>query len=580
MLRDHNCGELRIGDVGKRVTLCGWVKSVRNLGSLCFIDLGDKYGITQLNVPVSVYKETDVRSEYCIEAKGKVVERSEKNPQLPTGDIEIQVESLKVFSVSKTTPFEIKDDTSASEDTRLTYRYLDLRRPIRQKYRKIRSDLSRYTREYLYNRDFQEIDTPTLIKSTPEGARDYLVPSRIYPGSFYALPQSPQLYKQLLRIAGTDRYFQLAHCYRDEDQRADRQPEFRQIDCERSFCTREDVLSVIEGLLKYVFKKIKNVDLPDFVRRSYATAIHDYGSDKPDRRFGRLIKDVTDILSSCGFKAYQGKSIKALLVPSLAKETSRKQRDADNVLAKKFKVFGVSHLKFENGAFVGPMVKNIHPDALDNLVKALSPKEDDLLILCADSKEEHACLALGALRSYYGKKLGLTKKDDYKPLFVLDWPLFEKEDDGHYEALSNPFTRPVDEDLPLLDSAPEKIRSTSYDTVLNGVELSSGALRIYDSKVQQKVFEILGLSDEDIHERFGFLVSALGYGVPPEGGFGIGVERLARELAGTDNVRDVVAFPKNLKAYEPRSECPSPVPSADTDILGLKIVPVPKTEKN
>lgn len=579
MLRDYNCGELRLADEGKEVTLCGWVNTVRNLGSLCFVDLRDKYGITQLNVPVKIYKESDIRPEYCIQAKGKVVRRSERNHSIPTGEIEIDVSAIKVFSVSKTTPFELKDDTTASEDTRLVYRYLDLRRPIRQKYRKIRSDLSRYTREYLYSQNFQEIDTPTLIKSTPEGARDYLVPSRIYPGSFYALPQSPQLYKQLLMVAGTDRYFQLAHCYRDEDQRADRQPEFRQIDCERSFCTREDVLHIIEGLLKHVFKKIRNIDLPDFKRLSYADAIHYYGTDKPDRRFDRLIKDVTPILSDCGFKAYEGKSVKALLVPSLAKETTRKQRDLDNILAKKFRVFGVSHLKFENGQFTGSIIKNIHPDALEKLKEEVKPNEDDLLILCADAKEDYACWALGALRSYYGKKLSLTKKDDFKPLFVIDWPLFEKEPDGHYEALSNPFTRPIDEDLPLLETAPEKIRSTSYDTVLNGVELSSGALRIYDSNVQKKVFEILGLTQEDINERFGFLVQALEYGVPPEGGFGIGVERLARELAETDNVRDVVAFPKNLKAFEPMSQCPSPVPSADTDILGLKIVPVVKEEK-
>lgn len=579
MLRDYNCGELRLCDEGKEVSLCGWVNTVRNLGSLCFIDLRDKYGITQLNVPTALYKQLNLHPEYCIQAKGKVVKRAERNHQIPTGEVEIDVSEIKVFSVSKTTPFELKDDTTASEDTRLVYRYLDLRRPVRQKYRKIRSDLSRYTREYLYSQNFQEIDTPTLIKSTPEGARDYLVPSRIYPGSFYALPQSPQLYKQLLMVAGTDRYFQLAHCYRDEDQRADRQPEFRQIDCERSFCTREDVLDIIEGLLKHVFKNIRNVELPNFVRRSYADAIHFYGTDKPDRRFDRLIKDVTPILSECGFKAYEGKSVKALLVPGLAKETTRKQMDLDNVLAKKFRVFGVSHLKFENGQFTGSTVKNIHSDSLAKLAEQVQAKEGDLLIVCADAKEDYACWALGALRSYYGKKLGLTRKDDFKPLFVIDWPLFEKEPDGHYEALSNPFTRPIDEDLPLLDTAPEKIRSTSYDTVLNGVELSSGALRIYDSNVQKKVFEILGLTKDDINERFGFLVQALEYGVPPEGGFGIGVERLARELAETDNVRDVVAFPKNLKAFEPMSQCPSPVPSADTDILGLKIVPVGKEEK-
>ncbi len=572
MLRTHTCGELNEKNVGMEVSLCGWVNTVRNLGSLCFVDLRDKYGITQLNIPSELVKEYHLRSEDVIQAKGEVVLRSQPNHHLPTGLIEISVKEIHVYSSAQTTPFEIKDETTANEDTRLLYRYLDLRRPIMQKYLKIRSDLNRYAREYLVENGFQEIDTPTMIKSTPEGARDYLIPSRIYPGSFYALPQSPQLYKQLLMIAGTDRYFQLAHCYRDEDQRADRQPEFMQIDCELSFVDREDVLKVIEGLLKYVFKKIKNVDLPDFYRMDYDDAIYHYGSDKPDMRFGMLIDDVTASLEGCGFKAYEGKSIQAFVVKNVADKITRKNQDEDNLLAKKFRVFGVSHLKRENGTFVSNIVKNIHPDCLEKLSTQLHVEDNDLVILCADAKKENACLALGALRNFYGNKLGFTKKDDYKPLFVINWPLFERKEDGTIESLSNPFTRPNDEDLHYLDEDPTKIRSTSYDTVLNGVELSSGALRIYDSKVQEKVFSLLGLTDEDIEKRFGFFVKALKYGVPPEGGFGIGVERLAMELAGTDNVRDVVAFPKNLKAYEPMSQCPSPVPAADTDILGIKVM--------
>ncbi len=571
MLRTHTCGELRLSDTGKKVTLCGWVSTVRNLGALCFVDLRDKYGITQLNIDTELYHKDPVKSEYCIGVTGIVREREVHNDSLPTGAIEIAVESIEIFSRSETTPFEIKDDTTASEDTRLLYRYLDLRRPVMQNYLRIRSDINRYTREYLCDHGFQEIDTPTLIKSTPEGARDYLVPSRIYPGNFYALPQSPQLYKQLLMIAGTDRYFQLAHCYRDEDQRADRQPEFMQIDCEMSFCNREDVLDIIEGLLDYLFLKIKGVKLPPFVRLDYEKAIHCYGTDKPDLRFDMLLSDVTDALEGCGFKAYEGKDVVALVVPTRAKETTRKQMDADNMLAKKFHVFGVSHLKFENGELNGNIVKNIHPDAMKKLSDQLALKEDDLVILCADSKKDKACWALGALRNYYGQLLGLTRKDDYKPLFVINWPLFERDDEGNILSLSNPFTRPIDEDLHYFDEDPTKIHSTSYDTVLNGVELSSGALRIHDAKVQEKVFELLGLTDEDINERFGFFVKALRYGVPPEGGFGIGIERLAMELAGTDNVRDVVAFPKNLKAFEPMSSCPSPVPTADTDILGIKI---------
>lgn len=572
MLRTHTCGQLTKEDVGKKVTLCGWVSTVRNLGSLCFVDLRDKYGITQLNIPSELFEKNHLRSEDVISCTGEVVLRQDPNTKIPTGLIEIKAEEIHIFSSAETTPFEIKDDTTANEDTRLQYRYLDLRRPVMQKYLEIRNKLDFYTREYLFSHGFMEVDTPTMIKSTPEGARDYLIPSRIYPGSFYALPQSPQLYKQLLMIAGTDRYFQLAHCYRDEDQRADRQPEFMQIDCELSFVDREDVLSVIEGLLKYVFKKVKDVDLPDFYRMDYEDAISKYGTDKPDMRFSMLIEDVTSCLLGCGFKAYEGKAVEAIVVKNHADKITRKLQDEDNVLAKKFKVFGVSHLKFENGAFVSNIVKNIHPENLEKLKSQLHVEENDLVILCADSKKEHACLALGALRNFYGAKLGLTRKDDYKPLFVINWPLFEREDDGHIESLSNPFTRPNDEDLHYLDEDPTKIKSTSYDTVLNGVELSSGALRIHDSKVQEKVFSILGLSTEDIEKRFGFFVNALKYGVPPEGGFGIGIERLAMELAGTDNVRDVVAFPKNLKAYEPMSQCPSRVPEADTDILGIKVV--------
>ncbi len=571
MLRTNTCGELNENDVEKVVTLCGWVDTVRNLGSLVFIDLRDKYGITQLNVPPSLYEKVNVRSEYVIFCTGKVVLRSQPNKEMKTGMIEILADDIHVYSKSDTTPFEIKDDTTASEDTRLLYRYLDLRRPVMVKYLDIRAKLNKYAREYLDNNGFEEISTPTLIRSTPEGARDYLVPSRIYPGNFYALPQSPQLYKQLLMVAGVDRYYQIAHCYRDEDQRADRQPEFEQIDVEMSFSTREDILNVIEGLVKYVFKKVKNVDLPDFYRMKYKDAITLYGSDKPDMRFDMLINDVTESLKDCGFKAYEGKIIKAIVVKNHADKTTRKEQDKDNLTAKKYRVFGVSHLKFEGGKLVGSIVKNIKEENLNKLTSQLSLEENDLVIICADAKENYACAALGALRIEYAKKLDLIKKDDYKPLFVIDWPLFEKEEDGHYEALSNPFTRPIDEDLPLLDTKPEDIRSTSYDTVLNGEELSSGALRIYDSKVQEKVFSILGLSDEEIETKFGFLVKAFKYGVPPEGGFGIGVERLAMILADTDNIRNIVAFPKNLRAFEPMTACPNKVREEDTDILGIKV---------
>ena len=569
MLRTHNCSSLRKEDVSKTVTLTGWVDTIRNIGSFAFVDLRDRFGKTQIYLDSQQFEKLNLKNEYCIQVVGKVRERKERNPHLLTGDIEVVADKVTVFSKCAVLPFPIQEEINVSEDTRLKYRYLDLRRPNMLNNIILRSKIAQATREFLDEHDFIEVDTPTLIKSTPEGARDYLVPSRIYPGSFYALPQSPQLYKQLLMISGIDRYYQLAHCYRDEDQRADRQPEFMQIDCEMSFVEREDVLNVIEGLLKHIFKKCIDVTLPDFERISYEDAITKYGSDKPDTRYKLLLNDATDILGDCGFNAFKDKYVSLLIIENYADKISRKNMDEDNQLAKKYSVFGFSFIKYLNGEFSSSIVKNINPESLEALKNRFAIKENDLLIICADSKKEKACVALGALRVAYANKLKYIDKNVYKPLFVIDWPLFEKDDEGHIISLSNPFTRPIDEDL---NSDPTKVRSTSYDTVLNGVELSSGALRIHDSDIQKKIFSLLGLSDEDIKERFSFLVEALKYGVPPEGGFGIGVERLAMELAKVDNVRDVIAFPKNLKAFEPLSSCPSKVPVEDTDILGIKIV--------
>ena len=572
MLRTHNCSSLRKEDVSKTVTLTGWVDTIRNIGSFAFVDLRDRFGKTQIYLDSQQFEKLNLKNEYCIKVVGKVRERKERNPHLLTGDSEVVADKVTVFSKCAVLPFPIQEEINVSEDTRLKYRYLDLRRPNMLNNIILRSKIAQATREFLDEHDFIEVDTPTLIKSTPEGARDYLVPSRIYPGSFYALPQSPQLYKQLLMISGIDRYYQLAHCYRDEDQRADRQPEFMQIDCEMSFVEREDVLNVIEGLLKHIFKKCIDVTLPDFERISYEDAITKYGSDKPDTRYKLLLNDATDILGDCGFNAFKDKYVSLLIIENYADKISRKNMDEDNQLAKKYSVFGFSFIKYLNGEFSSSIVKNINPESLEALKNRFAIKENDLLIICADSKKEKACVALGALRVAYANKLKYIDKNVYKPLLVIDWPLFEKDDEGHIISLSNPFTRPIDEDLKYLDSDPTKVRSTSYDTVLNGVELSSGALRIHDSDIQKKIFSLLGLSDEDIKERFSFLVEALKYGVPPEGGFGIGVERLAMELAKVDNVRDVIAFPKNLKAFEPLSSCPSKVPVEDTDILGIKIV--------
>ncbi len=569
MLRTNTCGELTKADVGKEVVLCGWVSRIRNLGSLCFVDLRDTYGLTQIKVDPAYFAANRLRNEYCVRVWGKVQLRTSPNLELKTGEVEVQAERYQVLAESKQPPFIIGDVTDALEDTRLKWRYLDLRRPIMQHYLKVRDRALTAAREYLHSLHFNEIETPTLIKSTPEGARDYLVPSRTYPGNFYALPQSPQLYKQLLMLAGFDRYFQIARCYRDEDQRADRQPEFDQIDVELSFCDREDVLKIIEGLLDCIFKEAMDITLPPFVKVTYDDSVNLYGTDKPDLRFGWLLQDVS-FLKDCGFKAFQGKVVKALLIPGGAMKATRKRIAEDEVLSGKFGVPHLLHVKGENGTLANSAFKFFTSESVARLAKETGAKDGDLLILAADEKVEKAAFALGALRLKYADEAKLRDPKVFKPCFVIDWPMFAKTDTG-FEAMSNPFTRPVDEDLPLLETTPEKVRSTSYDTVLNGEELSSGALRIYDSKVQQRVFEILGLSDGDIQAKFGFMVDALTYGYPPEGGFGIGVERMMMELLGTDNIKNVVAFPKNLMGGEPMSDCPSTVPASALDILGLQL---------
>lgn len=571
MLRNTTCGELRLKDKGREVILCGWVSKIRNLGALCFVDLRDTYGITQINIDPAYFEENKLHNEYCVQVKGIVQERSSKNSEIPTGDIEVKATSYTILSKSKQPPFIIADKTDALEDTRLKWRYLDLRRPVLQNYLKLRYKTLKVVRDFMDSKGFFEIETPTLVKSTPEGARDYLVPSRTYPGNFYALPQSPQLYKQILMVAGMDKYFQIARCYRDEDQRADRQPEFDQIDVEQSFVDREDMLRLIEELLDTVWLKVKGVKLPKFERLSYEDCVNRFGTDKPDLRFGMELKDVS-FLNKGGFKAFEGKIVKALTVPGVANETSRKKMALDEELSKKFGVPHLMHAKRVNGAWECSAFKFFKEDELAKLLEVTGAKDGDVVILAADSKLERCAFALGALRNRYARDLGLIKKGDFKPLFVIDWPLFAKTDSG-YESMANPFTLPNKEDLPLINSAPEKMHSTSYDTVMNGEELSSGALRIYDKELQWKVFELLGLSEEDIAKKFGFFVDAFDYGFPPEGGFGIGVERLCMTLFETDNIRDVVAFPKNLMGAEPMSNCPSSVPTDALDILGLEIKP-------
>lgn len=569
MLRDRTCGELSSSDVGRDVTLCGWVSRVRNLGSLCFVDLRDTYGITQLNVDPSYFDGHRLHSEDCIRVRGKVALRSAPNRDIPTGEIEIAVSSYEVLSASKQPPFIIADRTDALEDTRLRWRYLDLRRPVLQRNLKVRDKVLVAARNYLHSNAFTEIQTPTLIRSTPEGARDYLVPSRLHHGRFYALPQSPQLYKQLLMVAGMDRYFQIARSYRDEDQRADRQPEFDQIDVEMSFCERDDLIELAEGLVRAIFREARGIELPEFKRVRYTEAMERYGTDKPDLRYGLTISDVS-FLSEAGFKAFEGLSVKAIVIPGKAQETSRKRMAVDEGESAKFGVPHLMHLKRESGAWTGSALKNFSSDSLARLSSELVGQDGDLAILAASSDWRKACTALGALRGIYAQELGLVNPDAFAPCFIVDWPLFEKTDEG-LTAMSNPFTSPVPSDVEKLWSDPESVLSTSFDTVLNGQELSSGAVRIHDKRTQWRVFEILGLTDRDIQERFGFFVEAFDYGFPPEGGFGMGIERLMMELLGESNIRNVVAFPKNVSGVEPMSQAPGEVPQESLDVLGLKL---------
>ena len=460
MLRTKTCGELTAKNIGETVTLTGWVSKVRNLGALVFVDLRDRYGITQLNINPELYEANQLKSEYCIRVTGKVAKRTEANKELSTGEIEVLVESYSIFAKSELPPFIIADKTDALEDTRLVNRYLDLRRPVLQHNLIVRHKLLKAARDYLENINFLEIETPTLVKSTPEGARDYLVPSRTKKGSFYALPQSPQIYKQLLMIGGMDRYYQVARCYRDEDLRADRQPEFTQIDVEMSFGEREDILNIIEGLVKHIFKQAGDINLPDFKRISYKDAIDLYGSDKPDMRFDMLLNNVSDLLADAGFEGFNGKVVKAICVSNEAKDATRKTLDGDNELVKKFKLHSVFHFKVSDGKLNGSATKFFSEETLNSLKERLNAKDGDLIIVGANEDNETVSTALGAVRLKYARKLGLCDFNVYVPLFVTDWPLFGREND-QIVSLSNPFTRPRDEDLKYLDEDPTKV-SVSY----------------------------------------------------------------------------------------------------------------------
>lgn len=567
--RTHNNGELRITDVGKQVTLIGWVAKKRNLGSLVFIDLRDRYGYTQI-VASDNELIKEIRNEYIIKVNGTVVKRESPNLNLPTGEIEIKVEHLEIVNEAKLPPFIIADKTDALEDTRLKYRYLDLRRPIMQNYLMLRSHICAVTRNYLSSLDFVEVETPILTLSSPEGARDYLVPSRIKKGSFYALPQSPQLFKQLLMVAGLERYYQIARCFRDEDLRADRQPDFTQIDIETSFLDQDEIFEILEGLIKKIFKEVINYDVVTPLRRMpYVEAIDKYGSDKPDTRYEMKLIDLNE-LKTYGPDAFKNSmTIKGIVVNNIASEMTRKKLDELNLTAKKFNINSYIAIKYINHELEGSFVKFFPTEVKEQLIKKLNLKENDL-ILIANGNYKDVCTSLGAIRSYFGKKLNLFDKDSHDLLWIVDFPLFQYDPiSKKYSSEHHPFTRPRDCDLKYLDTDPLKVYGSCYDMVIDGYETLSGSLRIYDQKIQHKIFEILGLSEEQIRAKFGYFIDALQYGTPPHGGGAFGLDRLTMILAKTENIRDVIAFPKNLSATCPMSNAPMPVDQAQLDDLGI-----------
>lgn len=576
MYRTHNNGELRLQDANSEVTLCGWVAKRRNFGALVFIDLRDRYGITQLVFNEDIATQiSDVRNEYVLQVKGTVVERKDKNPKLETGEIEVVVREVKIVNTAITTPIIIADETDALEDTRLKYRYLDLRRPVLQKNLILRNRITLLVRNYLAKYGFTEVETPILCRSTPEGARDYLVPSRISKGEFYALPQSPQLYKQLLMVGGMDRYFQIARCFRDEDLRADRQPEFSQIDIEMSFVDEEDIWSMTEGLMKEIFKDIKGIELPEFKRIPYDTCMERYGSDKPDLRFDMPLYNVSEVFANTEFKVFEnclneGGIIQAMNVKNGADKFSRKQLDKLQDYVKVYGAKALANLKLTAEGFAGSVTKVLSDVEKEALRTILNIEENDIVFFVADKKKV-AQSSLGALRVKLGHDLDLINKDAYEFLWVTDFPMFEyDENENRYVAAHHPFTSPNLEDVDKLLSDPAHCYSRAYDLVLNGYELLSGSIRIHDQKLQEKVFEAIGMTLEEAHEKFSWFMDAFQYGTPPHGGVGIGLERLTMILAGTDNIRDVVAFPKTASASDLMAQAPSPVDPAQLKELGIE----------
>ena len=586
--RTDYCGTLTIDKIGETVVVCGWAARQRDLGQLIFIDLRDRTGIVQLAFDDTTDREIfskafQVRSEYVLMAKGTVRKRSSVNPDIPTGEIEIEVTELKVLGSAETTPFEILDDTSVKEELRLKYRYLDLRRPTLQNNLVMRHKVTKVTRDFFDGEGFLEIETPTLIKSTPEGARDYLVPSRIHKGSFYALPQSPQMYKQLLMLSGYDLYMQIARCYRDEDLRADRQPEFTQIDVEISFVEMEDILALGERYIKYLFKNVLNADIPTPIRRTtYTEAMENYGSDKPDVRFDMKLTDLADLVENCGFGVFadtvkKGGSVRGITAKGGASLLTRKEIDKLTEAAKGIGAKGLAFIRWAEDAEVPTCAfqKFLSEDEFAAIISRMGVEKGDVALFVADKKST-VLSVLGALRLQVAEKLNIIP-EGYEFLWITEFPFFEyNEETGNWDAMHHPFTAPLDECLQYLDSDPSKVFAKAYDLVLNGVELSSGSIRINDPELQKKMFKALGLTDEDAAEKFGFLVDAYRYGAPPHGGFGIGLDRLVMLMCGSESIRDVIAFPKVANASEIMSGAPGNVD--EQQLVDLSIA-VTKTEE-
>ena len=582
--RTHYCGTVRESDIGNQVCVMGWVQKQRDLGNLIFIDLRDRTGIVQLAFDDKTEKEIfdkafGIRAEYVLAAHGVVRQRGEGaiNPNLPTGAVEIFVTELKILSAAQTPPFEVSDSKKVNDETALKYRYLDLRRPSLQRNIMMRHQIAKVAREYYYENGFLEIETPMMIKSTPEGARDYLVPSRIHKGSFYALPQSPQLYKQLLMLSGYDRYIQLARCFRDEDLRADRQPEFTQIDLEMSFATQEDIMAMNEGFIKRVFKEVLNVDIPTPLPRiTFADAMNRYGSDKPDTRFGMEIQDLSDVVKNCGFGVFTsaieaGGSVRAIVAKNAAATLTRKEIDKLTEHAKGIGAKGLAYIRWADEAPNCSFAKFLTPEELQAILDAGQMEQGDVMLIVAD-KNKVTLPTLGALRNILGKKLDLIPEGAFNFLWVVEFPFFEwNEETNHWDAMHHPFTMPLSECLEYLESDPGRVRAECYDMVLNGTELLSGSIRITDWQLQERMFKVLGLTPEDIQKKFGFLVDAYKYGAPPHGGSGMGLDRLAMVMSGADSLRDVVAFPKVQNASELMSQCPTPVSAADLTVLGIAV---------